>query len=485
MKRLLLPKGPLRLSPELERRLARNIALAALGMLPGGLILLAELLAGASGDMILVALAFMGLGALPMLVVYAGYLRQRWTCADPVELHATVTSRTEMVYNGVPTKAITYNYRLPPAPNAKRIVRERRAVFDLTDGAPLFADERGELLVVLVPRKGWGTPVVVRSDYYPIALDPETRDRLRHRQIVDRLAISYGRGFRNVDVVARSLRRLLAAEAKERLPERPAEQWSLDAQYDAGNALISVQRLARSVAEAFGFDAGTIVVRFDEKMVAAGEVEYEPGSGFFIAVNKEFARRPRVLVAILAHEVAHIFLATHGLVPDNRFDNEIMTDVAAALWGFGAAMIECHQTRFVYAGEFAQTGRREMTDLGYITPDECAYVLAKVQDTRPLQRRAERHARRAYRRGRHRAAREARTPPLVAAWPHRRVWYLLRRRVLQVGEGPRRTETGGYELSAEQVTFRCPRCTQNLRLPLHKRGTATCSGCGLKLPFSS
>ncbi len=477
----LLPPGPLRLDPRFERRQALYVALASLALVPG----LAFLWADFGGDMIVWGGLILVLGMLPAGGVYWRWRQWRRICRDPEEVHCRILSRTEQVTNGVPSRRITYTVGLPSSGRKER--PQVTVVFGLDEGAPLHVDARGETLVLLRTGRGRSTRgfVAPRADLYPLLLDDEARDRVRHEQVQRRLSFSFGRGFKNVDVIARCLRMLLAAEAAGKLPPRPAEQWSVTQQYDPDDALMSVQRLAGSVTRAFGFDAGTVVVRFAENLAAAGEVEYEAGRGFFVAVRKEFADRPRELVTILAHEVAHILLVQRRLVPDNRFDNEIATDVAAVLWGFGAVMIESHESRFVYSNAFSQVARREITDLGYLTPDECAYVLAKMGDTRPLQRRAEGHARRAYRVGRARARRDGGTPPLRGAPPGRRIWYLIRRRYPDAGEGPSRSETGGYELSGEHVTFRCPRCTQNLRLPVRKKGIATCSGCRLKLPFAS
>jgi hypothetical protein len=36
-----------------------------------------------------------------------------------------------------------------------------------------------------------------------------------------------------------------------------------------------------------------------------------------------------------------------------------------------------------------------------------------------------------------------------------------------------------------RVVFACPRCTQVMRLPVGKRGEATCPTCRVGLPFDS
>jgi len=148
--------------------------------------------------------------------------------------------------------------------------------------------------------------------------------------------------------------------------------------YDAREPVLCVQRMARRIAEVFGLDVGPIVVCFHDNVDFAGRVELSASCDFFVEVHAEFRAQPRVIAAVLCHEVAHIFLYRGRLALPETQPNEIRTDTTAALYGFGALMADT----FVFSEK-----REDLVDsvritrmecaLGYLTPDELGYVLTR------------------------------------------------------------------------------------------------------------
>ncbi len=422
------------------------------------------------------------LGAVPSAWLWRDLRAKRALCRDFVEYHSKIESRSELVQNGIPSERISYRYQFPAIAQSRLVKGPRHISFAIKNGTPLHGDADGETLVVLVSPKLPGVALIPRADFYPLKFAPEDEAAIRHRLVVDRIPGSFGRGLKNLDSISRGLRLLLGAQAQGRLPARRSEQWSFDGDYDVSDPVISVQRLARTVARAFGFEPNTIVVAFRSDLAAAAQVEYGP-DGFLIDIQQQFSEQPREIIAILAHEVAHIFLGEHGIAPDNRFDNEVLTDLAAVLWGFGETMISTYKSEF----NVSESGRwgRAVTDLGYLTPDECAYALSKVEDVRGIRKRAAPDAQRAYQVGQRRARAEAESPPLQAAPLWRRLAYRVRRGLVKRNPASRWTKAEHYRFENHKVRFNCPRCTQPMRLPTDKKGDATCPNCRVKLPFLS
>ncbi len=116
---------------------------------------------------------------------------------------------------------------------------------------------------------------------------------------------------------------------------------------------------------------------------------------------------------------------------------------------------------------------RKITHLGYLTPEEAGYVLAKVTDTRRFERDAPPRAKSAYKQGRDRLTSETQMPPRAESTRLRKALYATRRAAYAAGRkrfAGETTETGGYKLEQDHVTFRCSRCTQQIRVPLDQDG---------------
>ncbi|MFJ1768272.1 hypothetical protein ACIOD2_48705 [Amycolatopsis sp. NPDC088138] len=148
-------------------------------------------------------------------------------------------------------------------------------------------------------------------------------------------------------------------------------------------------RLSRPVIEAFGTwepePGGTVAamtrhlgigdtrvtVTFDALGGHVGEVELGPGPEYFVTLG---VHDPRDVPAVLAHEVTHIFLHRNDIRFDGRARNEILTDTAALYLGLGRPMLAAYRVE-VTQGRY--TRRRTTFRVGYLSPPEMGYVLAR------------------------------------------------------------------------------------------------------------
>jgi hypothetical protein len=490
MNRPLLPRPPLQVHPRKQRRLKAIALLLALPVSLPFLLGVKQILLGQTGTRVgkvlpPALLAAIGIGLA--LLVWRRLRHLRALGRDFVELHAPIVSRKEQADNEAPSGRITYDYTLERPPSLRMPALEGTIRVAIERGGPIFADERGNKLVVLASPRKARLFAALRIDGYPFLLNDKQAAALRHRMVEKGVALNFGRGLPNLASVARGLKTLLGAEASGKLPPRPPSGRVELPSLDKADPVIGVQRLARKVVRAFGFDPGTVLVTLRDDLAAAGQVEYEPGQGFYIDVRRELLDRPLELQVVLAHEVAHVFLAAHGLRDPDRFELEIQTDLAAALWGFGVSMVASHKNVLRRLGGFLQTTGWEQTvsGLGYLTPDECAYALAKLYDPRELRRPAPRHARRAFRTGARKARGEARLGLLLKApLPHRLV-FRLRRLLARWAPLRRLVSSNRLRFEPNKVVFACPHCTQQMRLPQKKQGTASCPNCRTELPFVS
>jgi len=245
---------------------------------------------------------------------------------------------------------------------------------------------------------------------------------------------------------------------------------------DADELHTGAQRVARVLVRHLRLPDARLVVSFRD-MEHAANVELAAGPEYFVELNSRFRSHRRDIGAALAHEVMHVYLHRLGLSFPGVRDNEILTDTATAYLGAGWLLLDAFR-------EDALTSQK----LGYLTPEEFGYVLAKRAELfgeDPAPWFTSPQAYEAYVRGREVARRDAERPPLTAGgWAGRRR-YARDRRYAQAHPGetpfpPRSGGDGGYAFescSPLRVSFACPTCQQRIRLPVRGRVRARCGLC--------
>lgn len=294
------------------------------------------------------------------------------------------------------------------------------------------------------------------------------------------------RGFPNIGLVRDALGVLVPAIKKGKLPPPATTPWEGHVGFPVNDPVISVQHLARKIARAYELSVGTVIVTFVEGLEEAGRVELS-GAGqrdFFVELRAEYKDQPRVITAILGHEVAHIFLHHHRVHLAAGLGEEILTDVTAVLYGFGAVMADTFRVseKSEVIGNMIYT-TRSTRHLGYLTPDELGYVLTRSGFGGIDHELESLYAREALAIGRSRARAELTAPPLRStSWWRRALYVLLRWWAERRKHAPELEALDLYRVQAGKVLFRCAVCCQRIRVPTRTSLTATCPRCETELP---
>ncbi|MFB8243935.1 hypothetical protein ACFC5X_02580 [Streptomyces sp. NPDC055952] len=238
---------------------------------------------------------------------------------------------------------------------------------------------------------------------------------------------------------------------------------------DTDDLYLGAQRVARELVGHYRLPDARLVVGFRE-MRHAANVELTAGPEYFVELNDRFRSHRRDIGAALAHEVTHVFLHRLDLSFPGVRDNEILTDTVAAYLGAGWLLLDAYR-------EDGASSQK----LGYLTPEEFGYVLAKralVFGEDPSVWFTSAQAYRAYGRGMELALRDGRQPPLTAAgWAGRRRYARDRRHAPQ---GPQPGVRYAFSPDAGgglRVSFPCPTCEQRIRVPVQGRVRARCALC--------
>ncbi len=231
------------------------------------------------------------------------------------------------------------------------------------------------------------------------------------------------------------------------------------------------QRVARALVQHFRLPDARLIVSFREMQHAAG-VELAAGPEYFIELNDRFRTHREDIGAALAHEVAHVLLHRLDLAFPGTRDNEILTDTVTTYLGAGWLLLDA----------FREDGVSSQK-LGYLTPEEFGYVLAKralVFDEDPAIWFTSPQAYAAYTKGSALAGQDGRQPPLTAAGRSgRRAYARNRAAALKHGGHGSPGAPYAFEQGADglRVSFPCPTCCQRIRVPVRGRVRARCGLC--------
>ncbi|MFJ6751819.1 hypothetical protein ACIQNI_27090 [Streptomyces sp. NPDC091266] len=279
-------------------------------------------------------------------------------------------------------------------------------------------------------------------------------------------------GFPHIGTVRTALTALYKRLSYDTVSTFAASVLPVDVAFDDSEDLhLGAQRVAGAMVRHLRLPDARTVVSFRE-MEHAANVELTAGPEYFIELNERFKHHRKDIGAALAHEVMHVYLHRLDLALPGTRDNEILTDTATTYLGAGWLLLDAYREH----GPFSQK-------LGYLTPEEFGYVLAKRalffgEDPAPWFTSPQAYD--AYTAGLGRAREDARQPPLAAAgWQARRHYARDRRAAAGRGHGGRSHGDGyAFEGTAPlRVSFPCPTCHQRIRVPVRGRLQARCGLC--------
>lgn len=245
---------------------------------------------------------------------------------------------------------------------------------------------------------------------------------------------------------------------------------------DQDDLHLGTQRVARALVQQLRLPDARMIVGFRD-MEQAASVELASGPEYFIELNNRFRTHRRDIGAALAHEITHVLLHRLGLSFPGTRDNEILTDTATTYLGAGWLLLDAYRE-----------DRDSSQKLGYLTPEEFGYVLAKralVFDEDPRIWFTSPQAYTSYTKGAAVALRDERQPPLTTAGrPGRHRYAKDRRYALDhpgTAAGPAEPYTFERLPDGLRVSFSCPTCHQRIRVPVRGRVRARCGLCGTVL----
>ena len=256
-----------------------------------------------------------------------------------------------------------------------------------------------------------------------------------------------------------------------------AETFNFDSNYLYQDSIIGAQYLAKKIANHYHLPVKAVVVTFSSSLKQPGIVELSSSDDFFVELQIQYQSDPKSIAAILAHEVAHIFLHKSNMRFPEEHDNEVLTDTVAAYFGFGPTILNAvtQNKRRV----FANTVETKVHHFGYLSLQEFGYILAKRDAV--YGRKSSRWASipenfpSAVRSGASLYYNELGSRPLIPRpWSQSFLHSLSQLKNI------------GPPMDTKSIEFSCPCCSQRLRIPeLFKKLSVHCQNCESRFPCFS
>lgn len=280
-------------------------------------------------------------------------------------------------------------------------------------------------------------------------------------------ANSEARGFPNLDLVNRSLFVLFSKLTPDLIrPFTSTFELTRRENNAKEDPVIRAQKIARRLVDHYRLSASNVIVSFRSDIVVPARVELSSASECFVNIHSDHRNDVQTTVALLAHEVAHIFLHRAGIRLEPTFHNEVLTDTTAVFLGCGPVILNGTTEKTTYSGSVTTT---RVTKYGYLTVDEFGYVQAKREAffcVAPTKKINFGISRLGYVTGRRRFKSQLREPPFAPPSLVLRCLNVL---------GLRKASNGDMK---QQITFACGCCSQTLRVPrLGKTIVVHCPVC--------
>lgn len=150
--------------------------------------------------------------------------------------------------------------------------------------------------------------------------------------------------------------------------------------------VVQIQNIAKRIATFIGLGGSTfIVTRVKQKENVGGNVEItEKHDEVFIEISDDIARSESSILAVLAHEITHKYLAVYnisiGVGSFYTYENEILTDITSIFLGLGKLMLNgCDiETKELQQDAYGTHTYTHQVKCGYLDQEQLAFVYRLV-----------------------------------------------------------------------------------------------------------
>lgn len=159
--------------------------------------------------------------------------------------------------------------------------------------------------------------------------------------------------------------------------------WIFEEKISFTNPIDYIIELGKEIVKNLGLPSRNIVATFSG-VDSAGRVEHQSGEPYFIEISNKWRDNRIAIAAIIAHEMAHVWMDEQSLREADTQMNEKLTDLTAILLGLGVLLmngLEVEKTVAQWSTEDCISGtktdhKRQLRIQSYISDIEMGIALS-------------------------------------------------------------------------------------------------------------
>ena len=187
----------------------------------------------------------------------------------------------------------------------------------------------------------------------------------------NKLKINVKDQFKNIKAINSNISNLYESIGATLVPNFKTDL-AIDSNRYHSDTVIYSQNIAKQIANSFGLHYINITVAFVYNLGVPGQVLLSAGNSFSVKIDNKHISNTNFISAILAHEIAHIYIFKHNLSIKDTFNNEVFTDTTAAFLGCAWLLLNSSYEETSFFND-----QTTVNWFGYITQYEVGYILAK------------------------------------------------------------------------------------------------------------
>lgn len=150
--------------------------------------------------------------------------------------------------------------------------------------------------------------------------------------------------------------------------------------------ILKVQEAGKKIAQHLGLPPLTFIITYaHQKSKVGGHINLDSSKDVFIEIDDKFKQDNEIVLAILAHEICHKYLAINNLRDFRELENEILTDAATIFTGLGKLSLNGCEKSDILIGLSPNTKTTTTTQkVGYMNRNQFAFVYRLVCEMRRI-----------------------------------------------------------------------------------------------------
>jgi ribosomal protein L37AE/L43A len=157
------------------------------------------------------------------------------------------------------------------------------------------------------------------------------------------------------------------------------------------NDVVGIENAGKIIAKFVGLGDCNFIINFKENTDYAGKINLiDQSKNIKIVISREILDYPEVILATLSHEITHKFLSINQFSFENNYKNELATDIATLLIGFGKLVLNGVYVAKVNRLDtlYFSSVLKDEVKIGYLSSEHFAFLYILINHLRQMPKKS-------------------------------------------------------------------------------------------------